>query len=68
MSSSSDGGMLKKLSIGRSEGGVIAKQFTLMSEWHMQHELLLTVLLILWTFWVGWAVWPDDDHHFLPPL
>ena len=49
-----------------SEGSVVAKQFKLIAKWYMKHELLLTVLLILGTLWVGWAVWSDNDNnHFL---
>lgn len=63
-----DAARLKKLGIGSGEGGVVAEQFPLMAKRHMKHELLFTVLLILGTFRVGWAVWPHNDHHFLPPL
>ena len=59
-----DAARLKEVSIGSGERSVIAEQFPLMAEGHMKHELLLTVLLILRTFWVRWAVRPHDDNHF----
>ena len=59
---------LKEDGIRSSKCVAVTQEFTLMSKWHMKHELLMTVLLKLGAMWVRRAEWPDDNYDLLPPV